>query len=101
MPHATSTPHIVHATLNFHLDVAQGGSDTFYAGTVGANRRKHAPVTVPIADIRGYEDDFKLDLQGFELVRDSKSSLQKEDFLDDERVKAEYYKECEGLVKER
>ncbi|KAK3110498.1 hypothetical protein LTR53_015154 [Teratosphaeriaceae sp. CCFEE 6253] len=65
MPHALSHSKTVQTVLNFHLEPCKGGSDTFYAGTLGANRRKFAPAAAAVTDIRGHEDDFSLDKQGF------------------------------------
>ncbi|KAF2210169.1 hypothetical protein CERZMDRAFT_45829 [Cercospora zeae-maydis SCOH1-5] len=60
----------VHAKLNHHLEVENGGSETFLLGT-GSDmvRNKHDVVETVIENIRGHEADFKLDEQGFQLLQ--------------------------------
>lgn len=84
------------ATLNYFLDPSKGGSEVFYAGTVGEKRRKHAPVPVKIADIRGSKEPVELDTHGFQLVERETSERR---FDDDARIRSVYYKDCEDLVK--
>jgi hypothetical protein len=52
-------------------------------------------VDVQIADIRGREEEFHLDTQGFQYVK--KQSVEK-DFDDNEKIKEVYYPECAELV---
>lgn len=48
-------------------------------------------------DIRGAEGQYSLDKTGFQIVKHT--SAEKE-FLEDEKIKGEYYAECEQLLKE-
>ena len=50
-----------------------------------------------IHDIRGHEEEFTLDKHGFQIHR--RKSAEK-DFNDEEKIKSEYYKEVEDLLKE-
>jgi hypothetical protein len=50
-----------------------------------------------IHDIRGYEKEFTLDKHGFQ-IHHYKSA--EKDFTDEEKIKTEYYKEVEDLLKE-
>lgn len=84
------------ATLNHYLEPCKGGSDVHYLGTVGEKRRKHTPVEVKIADIRGSDEDIKIDTHGFELVeRESPEKL----FEEDEKITNVYYPDCVDLIK--
>ena len=82
-------------TLNYFRE-PHVGSRGFTAGTAGFHRRKHNAVQSVVHDVRGREDEFKLDIQGFEFHH-WKSAVT--DFRDDEEVKRVYYKEVEEFVK--
>ncbi|PPJ57945.1 hypothetical protein CBER1_09720 [Cercospora berteroae] len=96
MPHAED--HRVKATLNYYLDPVKGGYESFWFGTVGEKRRPFECVEVPITDIRGKGDEFKLDVHGFEYVKE-RSGLAPEDTENHEKIKQVYYGECEKLLK--
>ncbi|KAL1598002.1 low-affinity methionine permease [Paraconiothyrium brasiliense] len=49
---------------------------------------------VTVRDVRGKEDQFTLDKNGFQIY---KHVSKEKDFLDDEKIKAEYYPETEQL----
>jgi hypothetical protein len=53
------------------------------------------PATV--RDVRGREQDYTLDKQGFQVHR---NSANEKDFLDDEKIKSGYYAETEQLLKD-
>jgi hypothetical protein len=58
----------VDATVNyFPVD----GERSVLAGTAGYQRRPFDPRTVKISNIRGHEDEFKLEKHGFQIVKDS------------------------------
>jgi len=59
--------------------------------------RPHASNSVVIHDIAGDEDKYTLDSHGFQFV---KHESKEKDFLDDEKIKAEYYPETEQLLKD-
>ena len=50
-----------------------------------------------VQDIRGKENNFSLDQNGFEIVY---HLTEEKDFLDDDQIKASYYPEIEALVKQ-
>ena len=54
------------------------------------------PKAVPIHDIRGNEDEFALDKNGFQVV---KSITAENEFKDDDSIQMGYYKEIEELLK--
>jgi hypothetical protein len=55
----------VTATLNYYLP---GSSNTLYVQTAGYRLRKRESHRTIIHDIRGHEEEFKLDVHGFQLV---------------------------------
>lgn len=59
------------------------------------DRPVHA-VNVTVHDIRGSEDQYTLDTTGFQIVN---HVSQEKDFVDDEKIKSDYYKEIEELLK--
>ncbi len=50
-----------------------------------------------VKDIAGHEKEYTLDSHGFEIY--SHASKEK-DFLDDDKIRAEYYAETDQLLKE-
>lgn len=56
----------VDATVNYY---PPDGPKVFYPGTAGYQRRKFDSRTIPIADIRGAEDNFELERNGFQVVK--------------------------------
>ncbi|KAF2451271.1 hypothetical protein P171DRAFT_347138 [Karstenula rhodostoma CBS 690.94] len=59
--------------------------------------RVSEPHNVTVRDVRGKEDQFTLDKNGFQFY---KHVSREKDFLDDEKIKAEYYPETEQLLKD-
>ncbi|KAF2172657.1 hypothetical protein M409DRAFT_16619 [Zasmidium cellare ATCC 36951] len=57
----------VDAVLNYRLDPTMGGTEVIWGGVYGQLRRKYHPFPVKIYDERGHEDQFKIDVQGFQL----------------------------------
>lgn len=96
MPHATPT--VVRTTLNYHLRPEDGLQKVITLGAVAENRRKHVPALADITDIRGIEDDFSLDKQGFQVVQND-SPLVGEEYDDEKRVKDEYFRSCAEVIK--
>jgi hypothetical protein len=88
--------HSVKTTLNYYLKPEQGGSTSFYPGTAGNYRRKLNEQVVQITDIRGSENSFRLDKQGFELRRHVCSE---KDFEDEAVVKDVVYHETAEMLK--
>lgn len=52
---------------------------------------------VTVQDVRGKEDQFTLEKNGFQFY---KHVSREKDFVDDEQIKAEYYPETEQLLKD-
>lgn len=99
MSHASDAekqPHVVRATLNYYLDPAKGGYQDFWFGTVGEKRRPFEHVEVPITDMRGREEEFHLDVQGFQKVE---HTSEEKEFTDLDTIRRVYYPECAELVK--
>lgn len=63
----------------------------------GTNDRPHVGQDVVVHDIAGDEDRYTLDSHGFQIYR---HESKEKDFLDGEKIKAEYYPETEQLLKD-
>jgi hypothetical protein len=59
--------------------------------------RPHVAQSVTVHDIAGDEDKYSLDSHGFQFV---KHESKEKDFLEEEKIKAEYYPETEQLLKD-
>jgi hypothetical protein len=88
--------HVVNTTLNYYLEPSQGGSTSFYPGTAGNYRRKFNEQAVQVTDLRGSENNFRLDKQGFQVRR---HICTEKDFADEDVVKDVVYKEISELLK--
>lgn len=55
------------------------------------------PLKVTVTDITGNEPNYTLDSHGFQLYH---HTSKEKDFLDDDKIKAEYYPETEQLLKD-
>lgn len=89
--------HDVETILNYHLDSGNGGEQVFYPGTAGNYRRQFDARAIQVKDIRGHEEDFCLDQQGFQILRHE--SKEKE-FADEDEVKDVIYEEVIEMLKE-
>ncbi|KAK4496464.1 hypothetical protein PRZ48_012444 [Zasmidium cellare] len=89
-------PRVVRTTMNFALDPALGGVETYTLGTADYYKRKFSPASVEVKNIRGSEDDFSLNKQGFQLVKHISSE---KDFVDNDHIKKVVYPEVEELLK--
>ncbi|KAJ5087978.1 hypothetical protein N7456_011594 [Penicillium angulare] len=94
----SDAPHHVQTVLNFHKDNEDGSPPApTYAGRPETYERPRVTVPVTIHDVSGHELDYTLDGQGFQFYyHESKEK----DFLDDEKIKREYYPETEQLLKD-
>ncbi|KAF9249580.1 hypothetical protein DTO006G1_6649 [Penicillium roqueforti] len=91
-------PHHVQATLNFYKENEDGSPPApSYVGKPETYDRPVVPLVTTIHDISGHELDYKLDSHGFQLYY---HESQEKDFLDDEKIKREYYPETEQLLKD-
>ncbi|KAK7955668.1 uncharacterized protein PG986_004890 [Apiospora aurea] len=93
-------PHNVSAILNYWDDPGDGSSPTpIYIGKGRiTNERPHLPHRFAVSDVAGREGDFTLDGQGFQYLRHP--SQTKDDFVDERRIREEYYPECAALLKQ-
>ncbi|KAJ5295314.1 hypothetical protein PENANT_c001G05289 [Penicillium antarcticum] len=96
--HVAKEPQHVQTTLNF-LKENEDGSPPAPAYTDRPETYDRPVTTLPatIHDISGHELDYTLDGHGFQLYY---HESQEEDFLDEERIKREYYPETEQLLKD-
>ncbi|KAK9796895.1 hypothetical protein SCARD494_03978 [Seiridium cardinale] len=94
---STIASHDVDAVLNFFKPNDDGSPPApVYVNRPETHDRPVEPHPIRIRDITGREDQFTLDNNGFQVHKHT--SLEK-DFLDDEKIKDEYYKETEQLLK--
>lgn len=92
------TKHHVRTILNYHKPNADGSPPhPTYVGKPETYERPIDPVEVTVHDIRGEAEKYSLDGNGFQLYNFPSTE---KDFLDEERIKAEYYLETERLLKE-
>lgn len=92
-----TTPHDIQAVLNYYLDPEDGSppEPNYVTKPSSYDRPVHA-VHVTVHDIRGSEDQYTLDTSGFQVV----NHVSKEkDFVNEEKIKSDYYKEVEELLK--
>jgi len=94
----TKTKHNVPTTLNYYKDPGDGSEPKpSYVGKPETYERPSEPLDTVVTDIRGDEEKYSLDKNGFEIYRHT--SIEK-DFDDDEKIKREYYPETEQLLKD-
>jgi len=94
--HQTS-PHDVKTILYYHKDNEDGSPpEPSYVGKPIIYDRPSVAKEVLVHDIRGSEDQYTLDGQGFQVVKDVSKE---KDFLDDDSIKKVYYPEVEELLK--
>lgn len=96
MPAAILPPSVVTANINYYLEVSQGGTEIIYPGTARDKLRKFDSTLVKITDLRSCDEEFTLDVHGFQFV--PHTSVEK-DFDDEGRVKRVVYQETEELLK--
>ena len=94
----TPLKHNVLTQLNYYKDPGDGSPPPpSYVGRPETYERPAHPLDVTVNDIRGEVDKYMLDQNGFQIYHHT--SAEKE-FLDDEKIKAEYYPETEQLLKD-
>jgi hypothetical protein len=90
----------IEAPLRYHLEGPDGGIEFTYLGSAGDKLRESDARTMPISDVRGQEEKFKLEENGFQYVRyPSQLVSNGPDYVDDEKVKKEGYEEVGELIK--
>lgn len=96
--HPTARKHDVDTILNFHLDNEDGSPPApVYFDRPETYVRPLDSHKVTIRDVRGEEDKYTLDVSGFQFRKHT--SVEKE-FVDDEKIKKQYYAETEQLLKD-
>jgi hypothetical protein len=60
------------------------------------NERPVAPTQVVVHDVSGEEDEYTLDVYGFQLLKHESTE---KTFDDEKRIREYYYKECEEIYK--
>lgn len=91
-------PHDVHTSLNYYKEPADGSAPhPSIVGKPETYDRPSDPVDVVVRDVRGKEAEFSLDGQGFQFV---KHESEEKKFVDEEKIKEQYYPEVEQLLKD-
>lgn len=91
-------PHHVQATLNFLKENEDGSPPApAYVGKPETYYRPSVTLPVTVHDISGHELEYTLDKNGFQFYH---HKSKEKDFLDDEKIKREYYPETEQLLKD-
>lgn len=94
----TAQKHDVHTTLNYHKENEDGSPPhPTYVDRPETYDRPVDTHNVIVKDIRGEEDKYTLDGNGFQV---HKHVSAEKDFQDDEQIKAQYYRETEQLLKD-
>lgn len=88
---------VVQTTLNYYLDPSKGGHTSYQIGVSDYYRRKFEPHPQEIHDIRGREDQFNLEIHGFQH---QKNSSAERDFDDNKQIKQVVYPEVAQLIKD-
>lgn len=88
--------HDVETTLNYYKDTGKPPTPS-YVGKPESYERPSDPVQIKVKDIRGEENEYSLDKYGFQIYP---HVSREKDFLDDEKIKREYYPEVEQLLKD-
>ncbi|GLB08432.1 hypothetical protein AtubIFM57258_004321 [Aspergillus tubingensis] len=97
-PTPSSGPHHAHTTLNFLRELPDGSHlAPTYVGVPSSYDRPSISIPVTINDVSGHELDYTLDGNGFQFYYHTSAE---KDFLDDEKIKREYYPETEQLLKD-
>ncbi|OBT42986.1 hypothetical protein VE00_07208 [Pseudogymnoascus sp. WSF 3629] len=90
--------HDVATELNYYQDPGDGSPPVpYYVGQPNTYERPTTALKVVIHDITGDEEKYTLDSHGFQYT---KHESREKEFLDEEKIKAEYYPEVEQLLKD-
>ncbi|KAK0668099.1 hypothetical protein QBC41DRAFT_227074 [Cercophora samala] len=91
--------HNVHTKFNYYKDPGNGSAPAPYV--IGRPEtlveRPIIEIDAVVTDITGDESKYTLDSHGFQIYR---HQSKEKSFTDDEKIKAEYYREVEQLLKE-
>ena len=93
-----SGPQDVHTALNYHKPNEDGSPPhPTYVDRPETYDRPFESHSVVVKDVRGRESEYSLDSNGFQFYKHP--SIEK-DFVNDEQIKNQYYKEIEQLLKD-
>jgi len=93
-----STKHHVQTQLNYYKEAEDGSPpEPTYVGRPETYERPSEPLDVTVNDIRGEVEKYTLDNNGFQIYNHTSTE---KDFLDDDKIKADYYAETEQLLKD-
>lgn len=98
---AVLTPGDVATILNYYKPIGSESAFRYAYDPPEGKARTNVdadPHAAIIHDVRGKEDTVSLDTTGFQFV---KHVSKEKDFTDHERIKSEYYKEVEELLKQQ
>lgn len=91
-------PQDVQTVLNYHKPNEDGSPPhPTYVGRPETYDRPFEAHSTTVKDVRGRESEYSLDSNGFQFYRHP--SVEK-DFIDDEQIKDQYYKEVEQILKD-
>jgi hypothetical protein len=91
-------PHHVQTILNFLKENEDGSPPSpTIIGKPETFNKPSVSLPVTIHDVSGHELDYSLDGNGFQFYYHESTE---KDFLDDEKIKKEYYPETEQLLKD-
>ena len=94
---STSKPQDVDTVLHYHKPNADGSPPhPTYVDRPETYDRPFEVHPVTVRDVRGKENEYTLDKNGFQFY---KHTSEEKDFKDDEEIKALYYPETENLLK--
>ncbi|KAK0716260.1 hypothetical protein B0H67DRAFT_539203 [Lasiosphaeris hirsuta] len=90
--------HDVHTIMNYHKDNEDGSPPhASYVDRPETYDRPIVATNVVVHDITGSEDKYTLDSHGFQIYHHTSTE---KGFVDDAKIKAEYYLETEQLLKD-
>lgn len=90
-------PRDIVTTFNYYKDPEDGSAPApTYSNKPESYERPQITQKLVVHDIRGSEDKYTLDTEGFQIV---KHESKEKDFVDEEHIKAVYYPETEELLK--
>lgn len=91
-------PHHVQTTLNFLKENEDGSPPSpNYVNDPGSYDKPVATIPATIHDVSGHELDYTLDSHGFQFYYHESTE---KGFLDEEKIRQEYYPETEQLLKD-
>lgn len=98
MPRSTDLPpKVIEADINYWLESPTGQPySVIYPGTAGSRRLEWDTRKVQVTDLRGREDEFDIDKNGFQIVP---FTTEEKAYDDDERIKQSVYPEAVELIR--